>query len=1342
MIELNQVNIFILIIALSVFVLLFGCPQTLPVCGNGVCEIGETSQSCSIDCPSEQKTCSQQNGYTCSVNEQCGTQFLQATDTTRCCQNQCTPSQDTCTTQGAICRNQCLETEQQDTLDQNCNVNGTKCCVPKENKCDNPNAICRNQCFGNEQADPSDAACNTGGTMCCIIKNESDFCENPAANCSVGCTTNEILDATDPKCSIEKFMGNASCCLPKGPVCGNGIIEGSEQCEYDSDCSERKSCNDSCSCIPKIVVCGNNICEMGETSATCPRDCDTGGNIKDRSKYSAKEVFIVSDKNWSDVLSLTPIAAYDEEGQSYRHPLLIYHNETSSSFTSIDPLKLKVEFSVFDSNGAELGDDKVWKLGYFAFFKLLAVGQKAQFNISVWPNVEKGEQPDLKIHKIVLNSWPDFLELNTPVEMTMPEKGGNVHAEFTLARMPDAGFDADSIIYFLQQYGPSKVTIIGSPPQELADLLIAPKPLGAGLAESQLQSITSNDYLSYWNSYDTLAVADANNYRTGMLAASFAAITNRPILFADADNILLVQNAIRGKKVVVAGTIDATVMQAITQNALSKTELTHDALMEEFKKKTGTTRIILTNPFDLSISNTEVFTPEKSGNLIQELYQKTSLIAPYLAATRKELIVALEKENPTGTETDAYLKSKIAFLKTNQPEYTCNIGEPCMKGQEEHDTTIHYADNSITFEINMPQDGLSNNLTIYPTDYYNYSVDINTSVPIKFNAVDSSFADSTNVKVEFFECNPETQDNIRSIGSTIINNLRWSRTIDLKWNATGKTRVCIKSEISKENDPSNIFSSVLIGNEVNDGVNSQTETIKVYAEPIGEETSQLNFNGFFYDCADSEVDFNVLINGQKVSTNNTWPCNELQKLITQDQTGFYISTREIPKLAVGDEVTFEANAKIYASEQLSLIMWGYIRTSGEIVGSKFEYLCQSIDEPCAPITQTTTIKEKYTRADVNILFNETNVRGSQRIMILGVSSGYTSLLAYVNSMIVPFEGPNAVCKDFALRSKEYAVLSVPIPESVLLDNIEIRVLPQNGLFTSIGQYTGQESLDEFFSPFRIKKVALLPNEIAESMYLTIVGSKKAVPFSEFHYSSIGYDFMKTLDAMKYADIYGDDAIPDMAVGRISGISISDASTLVNRSVFSNEIGKNNNVRLMASSFTDMIENANAYAEKFRGVGYNATSHTNEESCYNFNPNEWNNNDIIWYMDHGAENWAGIISRDIPYLSSSIVLNNSCGTCSSENSDSFCTTATRKGAVMHMGNSSIAWSGSIAETDVANKIFAENKTIGTAFTRAYRNNYYENRGYYSLIGDPLFDYNARQNLIQWLGYSDSLTSSGG
>lgn len=59
-------------------------------------------------------------------------------------------------------------------------------------------------------------------------------------------------------------------------------------------------------------------------------------NIKNMSKYSEGQVFMVSDKDWKEVLPLIPVTTWTEQGEVKKYPTLIYHKEENPDAFDID----------------------------------------------------------------------------------------------------------------------------------------------------------------------------------------------------------------------------------------------------------------------------------------------------------------------------------------------------------------------------------------------------------------------------------------------------------------------------------------------------------------------------------------------------------------------------------------------------------------------------------------------------------------------------------------------------------------------------------------------------------------------------------------------------------------------------------------------------------------------------------------------------------------------------------------------------------------------------------------------------------------------------------------------
>lgn len=104
-------------------------------------------------------------------------------------------------------------------------------------------------------------------------------------------------------------------------------------------------------------------------------------------------------------------------------------------------------------------------------------------------------------------------------------------------------------------------------------------------------------------------------------------------------------------------------------------------------------------------------------------------------------------------------------------------------------------------------------------------------------------------------------------------------------------------------------------------------------------------------------------------------------------------------------------------------------------------------------------------------------------------------------------------------------------------------------------------------------------------FLTVMASGVAIPHKELLFNDF-YRRASYLDAADYADIHLDDAYPDLSVGRLQGISVSDVSSYVARDLFYDKIDNEykNIGQMMASSFDHDITNANNWTRIFLGPG--------------------------------------------------------------------------------------------------------------------------------------------------------------
>ncbi|MEA2064893.1 MAG: C25 family cysteine peptidase, partial [Patescibacteria group bacterium] len=206
-----------------------------------------------------------------------------------------------------------------------CGPAGTFCC---DDQC---NSSCSS--IGCTVAYDPDCGCQDGDGCCGIGCDNTDDSDCPLictpdgcnANCPAGCTV-----AQDGDCGCQDSNG----------CCGIGCDSGN-----DNDCAPictPNGCNGNCptGCGPAddpdcsgTGCCGDNNCDTGEDCLTCPNDCGVcpNNNIKLLTKYSNKEVFLISDNDWKNVLPLVPVSIWTEpDGTINKYPALVYHDESGA----------------------------------------------------------------------------------------------------------------------------------------------------------------------------------------------------------------------------------------------------------------------------------------------------------------------------------------------------------------------------------------------------------------------------------------------------------------------------------------------------------------------------------------------------------------------------------------------------------------------------------------------------------------------------------------------------------------------------------------------------------------------------------------------------------------------------------------------------------------------------------------------------------------------------------------------------------------------------------------------------------------------------------------------------
>jgi len=416
------------------------------------------------------------------------------------------------------------------------------------------------------------------------------------------------------------------------------------------------------------------------------------GNEKNINQYENKELFLISSENWQDVLGLVPVTTWTEGSEVIKYPSLIYYEENLEELqigiSYGNPTGMNNEYIPYypryflyykreSDYGAEWINGEIFSeefcnsedsegllpVGLSINKEFISYGESAQLLVRFKNCGGSGDT----LEWVKLEDWPysGFISLDEyllePNEELEP--GEEIILEFNLTSetLMESSWDLDSNIYFIQQYSPNRVTVVGEATQEIINLLTADRPFGAGLNPNQIQTINPTQYTSYWDNYYDVVLVD-DNYELALIASTYASLKNAPLVL-DEQNFDFTD-----KHITIIGNLDCP--QEASDCIFYETK---EDLQQEYLALTNTNKIILTNYNDLNIVSPENFLPEKSASMIYELYSKNSLAAPFLASAKHELIL---NTNSIGWESvDNFIDTSILNLDFS-PEYLTIIASP------------------------------------------------------------------------------------------------------------------------------------------------------------------------------------------------------------------------------------------------------------------------------------------------------------------------------------------------------------------------------------------------------------------------------------------------------------------------------------------------------------------------------------------------------------------------------------------------------------------------------------------------------------------------------------------
>ena len=268
-------------------------------------------------------------------------------------------------------------------------------------------------------------------------------------------------------------------------------------------------------------------------------------------------------------------------------------------------------------------------------------------------------------------------------------------------------------------------------------------------------------------------------------------------------------------------------------------------------------------------------------------------------------------------------------------------------------------------------------------------------------------------------------------------------------------------------------------------------------------------------------------------------------------------------------------------------------------------------------------------------------------------------------------------------------------------------------------------------------------------YLTVLGSPHSIPHKELRKYSLAIarlfakiaksprpsEITNSADAAIYADI-NEDEQPDLSVGRMTGLTVTDVSSHFYRGIYFDKFSKSNDILVLSSDpgkgWADWIVSAFPQwsletAKLFSFSNYPTQRINQNQDQFKGEGKDWEGKQLIHYLDHGSNSMAGIGTTEIPKLDNSLIFTSACSTCETANEESFCHTAIRKGASMFLGATSMTFGIGNTDRKMISKIYHDGKPLGLAYKESTIIN--KDQGMRMLIGDPTLNIEANPRLVR-------------
>lgn len=280
-------------------------------------------------------------------------------------------------------------------------------------------------------------------------------------------------------------------------------------------------------------------------------------------------------------------------------------------------------------------------------------------------------------------SWQDILSL-VPITVRSDRK-----LPVLIYHQEDNNIDIDASLHFLSSYlskaDDAAIVHVGRLPPAIQNILIPLLKQDCGITKDRVWQVPDIWTLqSLYTDVKTWVVVAHDDYESGLIAAPFAALKHAHLYFLDSETLEkykaykpFAKNLENLETVYLVGQIDEQVSTFIDSQAQTQLVDARD-IQKQYLELTRRDKVILVNPNDLSLyydeEPDETF-PERTkgrGNICR-LYSECSLVAPFLAAAKQEIIIPISSTDPD--EIDRQLDREIADLGLD-PAYLTIIASP------------------------------------------------------------------------------------------------------------------------------------------------------------------------------------------------------------------------------------------------------------------------------------------------------------------------------------------------------------------------------------------------------------------------------------------------------------------------------------------------------------------------------------------------------------------------------------------------------------------------------------------------------------------------------------------